>query len=92
VSARIRVRVHPGARRERVTRRMDDGSWRIEVQASPADGRANDAVIRLLAEVLEVKRSDVRVVTGHAARAKVVEIEGLEGAEAEARLGRAAAR
>jgi uncharacterized protein YggU (UPF0235/DUF167 family) len=69
---------------------MDDGSWRVEVHEPPADGRANDAVVRLLADVLEVKRSDVRVVTGHAARAKVVEVEGLEGAEAEARLGRAA--
>jgi len=90
VTARIRVRVHPGARRERIVKRVDDGSWRIEVHAPPEDGRANDAVVRLLADVLGVKRSDVRVVTGHGARGKVIEVEGLESADIEARLGSAA--
>jgi uncharacterized protein YggU (UPF0235/DUF167 family) len=69
---------------------MDDGSWRIEVQAPPEAGRANDAVVRLLAGVLDVARSGVRVVTGQGSRTKVIEVDGLERADVEARLGRAA--
>ena len=89
MTERLRVRVHPGARRERVGRRMADGSWRIEVTAPPDGGKANDAVVELLARVLELKRSAVRVVTGRTSRQKVVEIDECDAADIEARLERA---
>jgi len=90
MTARLRVRVHPGARRERVARRMADGAWRIEVHAVAEAGRANDAVVRLLAEVLGLKRGEVRVSSGQSSRSKTIEIDGLVAADVETRLERAA--
>jgi uncharacterized protein YggU (UPF0235/DUF167 family) len=52
--------------------------------AAPAErGRANDALVGLLAETLGVARSRVHLVAGLAARDKVIEVEGLTLAEAE---------
>ena len=88
---RIRVRVHPGARRQRIGHRMADGAWRLEVQAVPEAGRANEAVVRLLASALGLGRGEVRVAAGESSRSKVIEIDGLAAADVEARLERAAA-
>jgi len=90
VTTRLRVRVHPGARRERVGRRMADGAWRLEVHAAPEGGRANEAVVELLAAALGVARGNVRVTSGRASRSKLIEIDGLAEADVEARLERAA--
>ena len=90
MTARLRVRVHPGARRERVRPRMADGAWRIEVHAAPEGGQANAAVVRLLAEVLGLRRGEVRVASGQSSRSKTIEIDGLAAADVEARLERAA--
>jgi uncharacterized protein len=60
-----------------VAGRHGDG-WRLRVAAPPEDGRANQAVERLLARTLGVHTRDVRVVRGHAARDKVIEIDGLD--------------
>jgi len=90
VTVRLRVRVHPGGRRARVIGRRADGTWSIEVTAPPEAGRANEAVVRLLAETLAVRRSEVRVSSGGASRTKTIEVEGLGMPEIEARLTRAA--
>ncbi len=88
-TVRLRVRVHPGARRPGVVGRMADGSLKVAVAEAPEAGRANRAVEALLAGALEVGRAQVRVVGGAAARVKQVEIEGLDEAEVERRLARA---
>jgi uncharacterized protein YggU (UPF0235/DUF167 family) len=62
--------------------------WKARVSAPPERGRANEALIGLIASALEVPRSSVRVVGGQRGRAKVVEIETLDPQEVEARLGR----
>jgi uncharacterized protein YggU (UPF0235/DUF167 family) len=84
--ARIRVTVSPGARRSELVGRHGEG-WRARVAAVPERGRANEALCGLLAAALSVPRGSVRVVAGHGARRKVVEIDGLEPAEIERRLG-----
>ena len=54
--------------------------------AVPERGRANEAVLRLLAEALGLPKSDVSLVSGHAGRDKVVELRGLGEAEVASRL------
>jgi uncharacterized protein YggU (UPF0235/DUF167 family) len=55
--------------------------------APPVDGAANEALIRLLAERLQVSRSAVRLVAGAAGRSKVVEVDGVGEVEARTKLG-----
>jgi uncharacterized protein (TIGR00251 family) len=84
--ARLTVEVHPRAGRNAIV------GWRgavlrVRVAAPPADGAANLAVRRLLAERLDCAPSRVEIVRGHAARTKVVRIAGLAAGEITGRLG-----
>jgi uncharacterized protein (TIGR00251 family) len=79
------LRVTPGARRSEVVGRHGDG-WKLRVAAPAERGRANDAVVDLLAERLGVPRSALTLVSGHASRDKVVELVGLDESEASRRL------
>jgi uncharacterized protein len=82
---RLRLRVVPGSARPGIVGRYGD-AWKLRVTAAPERGRANDAVLDLLAETLSVPRSDVKVVAGHAARDKIVELHGIAEDETVRRL------
>ena len=56
--------------------------------APPERGRANEALVGLIASALEVPAGSVRVVGGQRGRAKVVEVDGLDLGEVERRLTR----
>jgi uncharacterized protein (TIGR00251 family) len=84
-STRLRVRVSPGSRRTELAGRLGD-RWKVRVAAPPEGGRANDAVLGLLAKRLGLPRRAVSIVSGHAARDKVVEMTGIDQAETERRL------
>jgi uncharacterized protein len=87
--ARLPVRVQPGARRTALLGRLETGEWKLAVNAPPEDGRANDAVVELLAELLGLKRRQVIVARGHSSRGKLVEVTGMSAEEAERRLAAA---
>jgi uncharacterized protein (TIGR00251 family) len=87
---RLQLRVSPAAARAEVVGRHG-GGWKVRVTAPPEAGRANAAVVRLLAGALGVAPSAVEVVAGHGARDKVVALAGLNRAELERRLASAAA-
>ena len=55
-----------------------EGALRVRVAAPPVDGAANIALVRLLASVLEVPVSAIRLVRGATGRRKVLEVDGLE--------------
>jgi uncharacterized protein len=84
-ATRLRIRVSPGARRNEVVGRQGD-AWKVRVAAAPDRGRANDAVLRLLAERLRVPVAELKLVSGRGARDKVIELRGLAAAEADRRL------
>ena len=90
VSARLRLRVSPGAARARIVGRHGAG-WKVRVAAAPERGKANEAVVELLAGTLGVPRRDVSVVSGHTAREKIVELGGLTPDEIDRRLASAVA-
>jgi uncharacterized protein (TIGR00251 family) len=84
-TTRLRLRVSPGAQRTELAGRHGD-AWKVRVSAPPERGRANDAVLRLLATRLRIPRGSLAVVAGHGGRDKVVELHGLDATEAERRL------
>jgi uncharacterized protein (TIGR00251 family) len=84
--ADLRVRLTPRADRDAIAG-MRDGVILARVSAPPVDGRANDALRKLVAKALGVPPSTVSVVRGQGAREKVVRVDGLELADAHARLG-----
>jgi uncharacterized protein len=85
-SIRLRLRVSPGARRGGIERHGD--GWKVRVAAPPEGGKANAAVLKLLAERLELPQRDLRLLSGRSGREKVVELAGLDEAEASRRLER----
>ena len=58
----------------------------MRVTAAPERGRANDAVVRLLAGTLGVPRAAVTIVSGHGAREKTVEVMGADRDSVDAAL------
>jgi uncharacterized protein (TIGR00251 family) len=89
VSRRVRLRVSPGADSAHVVGRHGE-AWKVRVAAPAEDGRANEAVVRLLAETLSLPRDAVTLVSGHAARDKIVQLTGLDPTQIERRLTSAA--
>ena len=85
---RVRLRVSPGSRTAAIGRPHGD-AWRVRVTPPAEDGRANAAVVRLLAETFGLPRASVRVVSGHGARDKIVELTGIGPDETERRLAAA---
>ncbi len=84
-STRVRLRVSPGARSSELVGRHGE-AWKVRVAAPPEGGRANEAVLDLLAERLALPRRSLSIVSGHTAREKVVRMEGIDRAEGERRL------
>jgi uncharacterized protein (TIGR00251 family) len=82
---RIKVRARPGARTSAVEGEHA-GALKVSIAAAPEKGRANEELIRFLAQALGVPRARVSVASGHASRDKVVAIAGLGAAEASERL------
>jgi uncharacterized protein (TIGR00251 family) len=87
-TTRLRLRVSPGAGRAAIVGRQGD-AWKVRVTDAPERGRANDAVIRLLAATLAVPREAVAIVSGHSGRDKIVELTGVGPAVIERRLASA---
>jgi uncharacterized protein (TIGR00251 family) len=81
-TTRLKLRVSPGARRPGFAGRHGD-AWKVRVAEPPEDGRANEAVLRLLAETLDVPRANVSLVSGHSSRDKIVTLDGLEQTQTE---------
>ncbi len=83
--ASFTVKVHPRARRDSISGELD-GVIKLELTAPPVDGRANDACIRFLAEVLDVPRSSVTIAAGQNSRHKIIRVVGLTATEVRTRL------
>jgi uncharacterized protein len=81
----VHVHVQPGAGKSAVTGRYGN-AVKVKVAAPPTGGRANDAVLALLAEVLGAPVAAVTLVGGATSRAKRVRVAGVAPADVERRL------
>ena len=85
-SSLLSVRVTPRSAKDEI------GAWegdvlRVRLRAPPVDGRANEALRRLIADRLGLAPSAVEVVSGGTSRMKRLRVEGVPASELRARLG-----
>lgn len=72
---RHRIQAKPGSRKGPLVEQAEDGLLVVHVRERAVDGAANDGVIAALAAHWGVRRRDVRIVSGHTARIKTVEVD-----------------
>jgi uncharacterized protein (TIGR00251 family) len=75
VRTTLRVQVKPNARTSSFDR-QPDGTWRARVQAPPTEGKANEALIELVAAHFGVTKVQVTIRSGAGARHKTIVIDG----------------
>ena len=74
---RLSLKVVPGSSRDEIVGWLGD-SLKVKVKAPPEKGRANEAVVALLAERLGTDASSITVVSGHGSPAKIVAVDGMD--------------
>ncbi|MEZ0396991.1 MAG: DUF167 domain-containing protein [Anaerolineales bacterium] len=72
--AALAVRVTPRASRNEIVEVLSDGTVKVHLTAPPVEGKANEALIEFLAEVLDVAPSRIEVVAGAGGRDKLISI------------------
>ncbi len=85
MSGHLQLKVAPKAARNAITGWMGD-TLKLSVTAAPEKGKANEAVIDLLAKALDVPRSSIAVVRGQTSQQKLVAVQGFDDAQLRRRL------
>jgi len=80
------IKVQPRARKNAVTGEVGD-ALKIALTAPPIEGKANDACIEFLANILKVPRSSVTIASGQTSRRKVIRVTGVSSSQLRERLG-----
>ncbi len=78
--ASFAVKVHPHARKNAITGELGD-ALKLSLTAPAVDGRANQACIEFLANLLKVPRSSVTIASGQSSRRKIIRVTGLAAEE-----------
>jgi uncharacterized protein (TIGR00251 family) len=78
---RIRVRLQPRASRNELKGWTEDPAGgdrvlQVRVTAPPVDGKANKALIALLAKEFKAPKSKIKIVQGETSRDKLIELPG----------------
>jgi hypothetical protein len=71
----LRVKVKPGSREDSLVEQAD-GTWLARVKAPPVDGKANAALVALVAAHFGLRKAQVSIKSGASARLKLVQLEG----------------
>jgi uncharacterized protein (TIGR00251 family) len=82
---RLAVHVQPGAKRNGIAA-VHDHALKIAVSAPAVDGKANDALTAIVAQIFAIPPRAVAVVAGHTSRRKVLSLAGITMADAALRL------
>ncbi|MDP6663390.1 MAG: DUF167 domain-containing protein [SAR202 cluster bacterium] len=83
--AELQVRVTPRVKRNAIEL-DDDGRIRVRVTAVPERGKANAAVVALIAKTLGLSKRSIAVVRGHTSRDKLIAVDGMDRDEVLERL------
>lgn len=83
--ATFAVKVHPRAKKNAIAGELGD-ALKLSLTAPPVEGRANEACIEFLAEVLRVPRASITIAAGQGSRRKVIRVQGLTASQVQERL------
>jgi len=81
----LKIKVVPGSSRNHIAGWLGE-SLKIRVTANPEKGKANDAVVTLLADTLKIPKQDITLSSGASSPRKVFKISGLSHSEIKTRL------
>jgi uncharacterized protein (TIGR00251 family) len=81
------VKVHPRARKNAITGELGT-ALKLSLTSPPVEGRANEACIEFLANLLKVPRSSVTIASGQTSRQKVIRVSRLSAEELRRRIAR----
>jgi|SRR4051794_19733521 uncharacterized protein (TIGR00251 family) len=84
--ATFSIRVHPRAKKNAITGLIGD-ALKVALTAPPVEGKANEACMRFLADLLQVPRASISIAAGESARNKVIRVAGLSAEAVRVRLG-----
>ena len=77
---RIDIKVVPGAKKIAIKQERDiwkGEAWKVYITAPAVDGKANKALIDVLAEYFQVRKSQIEIIKGLKSRHKTISIEGI---------------
>ena len=74
---RLALQVTPNAKKSQVIGPLED-VLKLRLQAQPIEGKANEALIRFLAELLDLPRSRINITHGQTSKKKLVELSGTQ--------------
>jgi uncharacterized protein (TIGR00251 family) len=83
--ATFSVKVHPRAKKNAIVGEVG-GALKVALTAPPVEGKANEACIRFLSEMLDVPRSSITIAAGETSRLKVIRVHSLTAVQVEQRL------
>ena len=69
----LKIKVTPRSSKNEV-KELSDGVLRIRLTSPPTEGKANEHLVKFLAEIFNIKKSDIRIVSGFKSREKLIEI------------------
>jgi uncharacterized protein len=73
----LKIRVEPRSSKKGISGTIGD-ALKVRVHSPPVGGAANEELIEILSEKFKIKKSAIKIIRGHTARDKLIEIEGIE--------------
>ncbi len=71
-----KVKVKPNSKQQKITEE-EDGSLTVNLKSPPVEGKANEELIKLLAEKFNLPKSSIRIKSGLSSRQKLIEIDDI---------------
>ncbi|OGH88962.1 MAG: hypothetical protein A2537_03090 [Candidatus Magasanikbacteria bacterium RIFOXYD2_FULL_36_9] len=72
--SKIKIRVLPRSSKNEVIGEMSDGTLKVKLTAPPVDGKANDSLIKLLADYFDKPKSKIKIAAGATSKNKTIEL------------------
>lgn len=78
--AALAVRVTPRASKNEIVEVLGDGTVKVHITAPPVDGKANETLLKFLAEILDIPPSRIEIVAGATGRDKLISVLEMDAA------------